>query len=519
MKKSFFAFLLAAVLLLTVQPASAAQEEDLAQLRQALLESCTTGETVNIEAYEIDYDTFEAFWTQTIRTSVMPWYYTNYSVRYNTATGYLVDFTPELADPTEYDYILYEQKIAEIIDATVCDGMNQWQMALAVHDYLAAHSIYDESLTYWEGYDLIVRGTSVCNGYANAYMDIMNRLGVECRMTVSADGTHGWNLIKIDGNWYHVDVTWDDPVSDAKGRVMHTYFLVTDEELLADGDPSHIGWDQDISCTDTSFQDAFWKDVTSQICYADSSTSYLRRDIDWVGYIQRRDETTGEETTLYTDDTDYIDLGNGAYAYPHLGLTLWNDRLYFTQVDRIRSCALDGSDARTEFDYDVAGNDKFIYSSFVTNDTLYLTLADADYGFSTLEVSLEPTGYHVHSYETVVTPPTCLEAGLTSYQCACGITVHGEEAEATGHTYLESNRMDPTISEEGSVTYICLNCDDSYTEVLPVALSSGSVEGLLENLPILLAGLFSILQFFAPIVVVIVAIFLLVVRKKKKKKK
>lgn len=63
----------------------------------------------------------------------------------------------------------------------------------------------------------------------------MRILGIPCE-TVTGTGeqdgvsqNHAWNAIQIDGNWYQVDVTWDDPVPDEKGRVIYTYFNVTDE--------------------------------------------------------------------------------------------------------------------------------------------------------------------------------------------------------------------------------------------------------------------------------------------------
>ena len=67
-------------------------------------------------------------------------------------------------------------------------------------------------------------------------------------------GNHTWNRIKLGGKWYHVDVTWDDPVPDQLGYAIHTYFLVSDAFLSStdDGKRPHYGWKgygDDIACT------------------------------------------------------------------------------------------------------------------------------------------------------------------------------------------------------------------------------------------------------------------------------
>ncbi len=70
---------------------------------------------------------------------------------------------------------------------------------------------------------------------------------------------------------------------------------------------------------------------------------------------------------------------------------------------------------------------------------------------------------HEHSYTTVVTAPTCTEAGYTTYTCECGVSYTADEVAATGHTYVESVEKDPTCTETGVKKFAC-SCGDSYTE-------------------------------------------------------
>jgi hypothetical protein len=77
------------------------------------------------------------------------------------------------------------------------------------------------------------KGSSVCAGYAVTYRLVLEILGIENCVIVNnkeADDPafHIWKYVKLDGNWYHVDVTWNDSPSDT---ARNDYFLLTDEEL------------------------------------------------------------------------------------------------------------------------------------------------------------------------------------------------------------------------------------------------------------------------------------------------
>lgn len=80
----------------------------------------------------------------------------------------------------------------------------------------------------------------VCEGYAKAFQLLMNASGIECiYIPGTANGVgHGWNKVKLDEDWYNVDVTWDDPTSTSGVPVLsHKYFNVTDAQLLIDHTP------------------------------------------------------------------------------------------------------------------------------------------------------------------------------------------------------------------------------------------------------------------------------------------
>lgn len=457
-----------------------ADAADLSQLEQAIIDSYTTGERVDVSQYQLHDDDFYTLFWQLRDSGRLPWY-AQRAYRRSVSNSEIVQyFFPMVLDKATYDRILYEQKMAELLHATVYEGMNQWQMALSVHDYIVTHCAYDESLTYYEGYDLLVKGTSVCSGYAEVYMDAMNRLGIPCIMVHSEAMNHVWNMVQIYGNWYHVDATWDDPTPNSYGTAKHTYFLTTDAEMSAEGMEGHHSWETDITCTDTSYTNAFWKNIDSAICYTDSSTSYLRRFDDWTGYMRKRDEKTGKETTVYTDSKKYINIGYGEYSYSHHGLSLWNNRIYFATMNTVFSCDLSGGGGRKEFTYDTAGNHKYIYGLFVENGTAYLTLKDHEGTSSSLTVPLQSGSTHTHSYTITVIAPTCLQAGYSQHACSCGVEFTASPTQALGHSYESKTLSAATASQEGQVQHTCTLCGDSYLTTTPILIEKNPAEDTMD---------------------------------------
>lgn len=106
---------------------------------------------------------------------------------------------------------------------------------LYIHDYLAENCKYVESgIDYLEtAYGCLVDKNANCEGYAKAFKYLCDGAEIPCVVTVgrSFDGSnHAWNQVKIDENWYNVDVTWDD--CDDEFEKVHLYFLGSDDDFF-----------------------------------------------------------------------------------------------------------------------------------------------------------------------------------------------------------------------------------------------------------------------------------------------
>lgn len=463
--RRFMAHLLIACLLLSLLPFSAHADE--VSLEQQLIECCTYGQAADLSQYHITDQELSKLFRKMTHEGKFPWYiFGTYTYHYNQATDHISEFMPELLRKEHYDRMLYEQKVAEVLAACVKEGMAQWQIALAIHDYLVVNCVYDEALALTTGYDLLVKGSTVCSGYASLYQDLLLRVGIPCLQVESDPMDHVWNLVQLDGQWYHVDVTWDDPSPDTKGYVRHDYFLRTDAQMSAGDDPHH-GWETDITCTDTHYADAFWTDIDSQILFPDANTCYYIRDIDYENSIYRRDVSSGAETRLYKEKETYINIGHGNYIYSHTGLSLWNGRLWFCTMSKVYSMNLDGKDLRKEYTYQASSEGRFLEGCYVTNDTLGLTATDHDGNSVDLTHSLEASGVHTHSYTSTVTAPTCTEPGFTVSVCQCGITAKGDVTAPADHEMQQTAYQEATLFADGYTESVCQNCGHTDSTVFP----------------------------------------------------
>ncbi len=113
-------------------------------------------------------------------------------------------------------------------------GSSEYARALWMHDWLIYNANYDDTYTYYYADGVLLHGTGVCSSYAHAYQMLLKAIGMDCLLIegTTGDAGHAWNLVSIDGQWYHVDCTWDDP--EPGGHERHTYFGLTDALMRRD---------------------------------------------------------------------------------------------------------------------------------------------------------------------------------------------------------------------------------------------------------------------------------------------
>lgn len=117
---------------------------------------------------------------------------------------------------------------------------NDFEREVILHDFISRNCEYiteehnGDSPSQHTAYGALVEKAAYCDGYSSAYKILLDRCGIECIITEgTANGAnHEWNVVKIDGEYYNVDVTWDDADLDfAPLLIFHGYFNLNDQRL------------------------------------------------------------------------------------------------------------------------------------------------------------------------------------------------------------------------------------------------------------------------------------------------
>lgn len=183
--------------------------------------------------------------------------FTDVSMVYDADLCYAIRTGDEtMLSGTEKEILTYLNHVIEITGAR---SLEKAEAVKALHDYLVLNLKYDE--TYQaashtpEG--VMKNHVAVCEGYARTMQLLLKLAGIDSKIVVGTAGeAHAWNLVKLDDEWYHVDVTWDDPIPDKEGRVRYEYFLRDDEYMSA----THT-WESEISCSSNAYQIYAYKEV------------------------------------------------------------------------------------------------------------------------------------------------------------------------------------------------------------------------------------------------------------------
>ena len=148
-----------------------------------------------------------------------------------------------------------QERIDEVADyIQLCLGnLSEYEKVKGVYEYLINNSVYDLNNGGQTICPILVEGRGVCASYAKSTQYLLNKLGIQALVvsgTARGDG-HAWNIVRIDGDYYQVDTTWGDPVSDDGSQTLsYTYFCLTSWEMYSDHTP---GGDLPVpDCTATS---------------------------------------------------------------------------------------------------------------------------------------------------------------------------------------------------------------------------------------------------------------------------
>ena len=185
------------------------------------------------------------------------------------------------------------------------ESMSDLDKIIYFHDAIVEQVTYRKDGTnhVYGSNGALANGTAVCMGYADALMLFLNECGIEA-VYVKEKTTlnHGWVYAKLDGEWYHIDPTWDDTRSTVKGEISRSFLLRNDEEFANGGKNSHgdYTWiinDSGEKSTSARFTNWYVHDVVGDMCFEDGYWYY----VDTATNSIVRNTAEGDEEQLVLD--------------------------------------------------------------------------------------------------------------------------------------------------------------------------------------------------------------------------
>lgn len=296
-------------------------------------------------------------------------YYTYY---YNDSSGnsYIYSINPQYKY-TEEDVadmrIVFDQK-TEWFLRNVDSSMTDFEKALILHDELVLNSEYELN---GGTYEILADNRGRCYGYAEVYAFLLAQVGVKTEIVTSDAMAHAWVKVCIDGTYYNVDVTWDDPATDRPGLVQHKYFLLSDAKIQSfpQSDGMHYSYDTDFA-SDSRFDDANFRGVTSGFKYVDGALygMYNTSDSQYSGSIVRYSPVSDSleiiKTFIYTWYAD----GGYYYSDGFSSLDYYDGLFYYNSPDAVYTFDL-SADKTAVFAQNTYGRD--FYGMRIVDGNVY----------------------------------------------------------------------------------------------------------------------------------------------------
>jgi hypothetical protein len=138
-------------------------------------------------------------------------------------------------DMVQMQYVL--NRIPSIINPIMRKYQSNHARVLQFHDWVVKNFRYDHTRSHYSAYAGLAKGTTVCNGYAMMFAYLCREANIPCQIavgniTIQSGAAHAWNMVELDGAWYHIDTTWDSPESDSPtAYVPYEYYMLTDGEM------------------------------------------------------------------------------------------------------------------------------------------------------------------------------------------------------------------------------------------------------------------------------------------------
>lgn len=274
---------------------------------------------------------------------------------FHVSTGYAYsrDSVSQLVTNVSFQYIytaeelptkrkIYDETVAQIA-AGVPTTASDFDKILYLHDYFVQNYAYDyeglrqeqatgETTAIRDAYAFFTQKTGVCQAYMLALIATADAVGLEC-IPVTSDGmNHAWNMVELDGEWYHIDVTWDDAGGEESAvypsYISYDYFLLSGEALYRSGRTQP--WEATEEAVSKTYDTAIWHDALTPMAKANDHYYCILYDKQ-LGGTTLFGGTPTEMSALRTFESVkwYAPSGKGYYPYAWASIVAVEEGLLF----------------------------------------------------------------------------------------------------------------------------------------------------------------------------------------------
>ena len=312
--------------------------------------------------------------------------------------------------------------VRSIVQSAVAQCNNEtdgsdYQKALWLHDWLLDQLEYDNTLKWSSAESALTRGLGTCQAYESAYSMLLSTAGIENAETRDTFDGHTWNAMKLDGEWYQVDCTWDDSSDNWYNFDQRRLYFGLTDELMAVAHPGH-------------------SNIYTVSGYGTRSTTLKNNYFVKSGEAQQWVDSYKDriQNSLNSKQTQFsIQADNSTYP---------------PSIYKIQNAIIA---------YVMNQNEWFMNGKKVS---LVVTVNDNKFDFNVTY----PIECIKHDWDegVVTTEPTCTKDGIKTYTCKNCATTKTETIKALGHDYSNDWTIDKeaTCQEEGSKSHHCLRCDN-----------------------------------------------------------
>lgn len=331
------------------------------------------------------------------------------------------------------------------------DQLND-ELSACTDDFSKAALLHDELVLDGQylipdstNYTMMVNKFGKCENYTRVYAYLLGQAGIRTEIVDSDQMNHEWLKVCIDGKYYNVDLTWDDPLYDKPGLVGHSYFLLSDSAISSDHNDYKIINNAD----DTRFDNSSLHSFCSKLCkYDPDKTEVYAADEDSKKIVRYNYVTNSSATVIDLSGTYWTAASGGVWQNIYTGMDIFDGVLYYNIPDAIMS-------------YDLStGKKSVVYSNTFDNDFYGLRIREGKlYGITAPDPNTTGTEQFLKQLEKKKVEVTSVSLDKTVLSLSVGssavltASVTPENATNKTITWSSGNSSVATV-KDGKVTAV-----------------------------------------------------------------